>query len=88
MKKALKIIAVVLFVAFVAIQFYRPDFTNPPIIEAENLEATTEVPENVRQILKTSCNDCHTNKTVYPWYSRISPVSWWLDDHIHEGRKS
>ena len=87
MKKLLKIIAVILFVAFVAIQFYRPDRSNPPTVQAETLEATAAVPENVAQILTRSCNDCHSNKTVYPWYSNVSPFSWLLAEHINEGRR-
>lgn len=87
MKKALKIIAVILFVAFIAVQFYRPDRTVPPIVEAETLEASTQVPENVEQILTRSCNDCHTNKTVYPWYAQIAPASIFLANHINEGRR-
>ncbi len=87
MKKILKFVAVVLFVALVAIQFYRPDLANPPIIQAETLEATAAIPENVAQILTRSCTDCHSNKTAYPWYSNVSPFSWLLADHIAEGRR-
>lgn len=86
MKKILKIIAVVFAAAFIIAQFFRPDQTNPPIVQADTLEATTQVPENVEQILKRSCNDCHTNQTNYPWYSRITPFSWLLQQHIDEGR--
>ncbi len=85
--KYLKIAVVVLFVAFIAIQFYRPDFTNPPVVESENLFAGNQVPENVKAILVRSCGDCHTNETVYPWYSKISPSSWFLANHIEDGRK-
>jgi hypothetical protein len=45
------------------------------------------MPQNVQQILKTSCYDCHSNNTVYPWYSNIQPVAWWLKDHIDEGKR-
>ena len=45
------------------------------------------VPDSVTQILKTSCYDCHSNNTVYPWYSKIQPVAWWLNDHIEEGKR-
>lgn len=86
MKRTLKIIAAVLFAAFLLVQFYRPDRANPPTVQAETLEATTGVPANVAQILTRSCNDCHSNQTVYPWYSNISPFSWLLVDHIVEGR--
>jgi hypothetical protein len=87
MKKALKIIAIILVVGLIAAQFFRPDFTNPPVTEAETLESTTTVPENVEAILKRSCYDCHSNTTVYPWYSKIQPSASFLKDHIDDGRK-
>ena len=87
LKRILQIIVIVLFIGFVVIQFIRPDFTNPPIVQAETLESTTQIPENVQKILTTSCNDCHTNTTVYPWYSKIQHAAWFLADHIKEGRK-
>jgi hypothetical protein len=37
--------------------------------------------------LKTSCYDCHSNKTAYPWYSNIQPVKWWLADHVNSGKR-
>jgi hypothetical protein len=86
MKKVLKIIAIVLAISFIAIQFYRPARINVPIVEAETLEATTQVPENVQEILKRSCNDCHTNQTDWIWYSNIAPISWGMVDHVNDGR--
>jgi len=86
MKKALKIIFILAVAAFIAAQFYRPNTMTAPIVQAETLEATTDVPENVAEVLKRSCNDCHTNQTVYPWYSNITPVNWLLADHVDEGR--
>lgn len=68
MRKILKIVVIVLVVAFIAVQFYRPDRTAAPIVAAETLETTAQVPENVAAILKRSCNDCHSNQTDYPWY--------------------
>ena len=87
MKKALKIIAIVLVVAFIVIQFIRPDFTNPPVNQAETLYSTMEVPENVKTILNRSCSDCHSNETKFPWYSKIQPSAWFLADHIKDGRR-
>ena len=87
MKKILKVIAVVLTAGFVVIQFIRPDLTNPPVNQAETLEASTGVPENVRRILSRSCADCHTHATNFPWYSRIQPSAWFLADHLREGRR-
>jgi hypothetical protein len=87
MKKILKIIAIALFIGFVAIQFIRPEKTNPPVNQPETIQATMQIPENVQSILKRSCNDCHSHETVYPFYSNIAPISWQVIDHINEGRR-
>jgi hypothetical protein len=87
MKRALKITVIMFFAALIIIQFIRPDFSNPQINQAETLEATTQVPATVANILQRSCADCHSNKTVYPWYAQIAPASWFLADHIDAGRR-
>lgn len=46
-----------------------------------------EIPSNVNEILVNACNDCHTNKSTYPWYSNIQPVGFWLNHHINDGKK-
>jgi hypothetical protein len=86
-KKILKIAVIILVIAFVIGQFIRPDFTNPAVVDAEILSASTEVPADVQQVLERSCNDCHTNQTRYPWYSKVTPFNWFLADHISEGRE-
>ena len=42
------------------------------------------VPQDVQLILKTSCYDCHSNNTIYPWYSNVQPFAWWLKKHIDD----
>jgi hypothetical protein len=86
MKKILKVVMIVLVLGFIVLQFFRPNRTNPPIVEAETLEATTHVPADVAAILNRSCGDCHSHKTTYPWYSNISPASLFLVNHIEHGR--
>lgn len=86
-KKILKILAIVIVVALVVIQFFRIDKTNPPIAEGNKIEAALAVPADVHLILGRSCNDCHSNNTIYPWYSNIQPVAWFLKDHIDHGRR-
>jgi hypothetical protein len=44
------------------------------------------VPGSVEGILKTSCYDCHSNKTCYPWYANIQPMGWVLANHIKDGK--
>src|SRR5688572_18149708 len=86
MKKALKIVSIVVVIVFVAAQFIRPNRVNPPIAEGEALEATIAVPDDVNKVLNRSCNDCHSHKTDFPWYSNITPVSFFLVDHVEHGR--
>lgn len=87
LKLAIKIVLVLVTLGVIAIQFFRIDRTNPAIVEAETLEAVATVPENIKGILERSCNDCHTNKTTYPWYSNFQPFGWFLKNHVDDGRK-
>ena len=87
MKKILQIAAILLVAAFIVIQFIRPDQTNPPVVAAESIQSSIAIPENVSSILARSCADCHTNTTKYPWYSQIAPASWFLANHVRDGRK-
>ena len=82
MKKVLLVILVVI----ILIQFIRPE-KNESAIAMNDITTVLEVPEDVKQLIKTSCADCHSNKTVYPWYSEIAPVSWYLAQHVNEGKE-
>lgn len=87
MKKALKIILLIIIIAFLAIQFIRPAKNSGEEIAINQITAKYEAPQEVQQLLKVSCYDCHSNTTRYPWYSNIQPVAWFLQDHIVEGKK-
>ena len=84
MKK--KLVLGIVFI-LVAIQFIRIDKSAPESDPKEDILVVENVPSEIGAILKTSCYDCHSNQTVYPWYSNVAPVSWWLKQHINEGRK-
>jgi hypothetical protein len=71
----------------VLIQLIRIDKTNPPIDKTKDFITLTNPSEEVKAILATSCNDCHSHETTYPWYTDIAPVSWWVKDHINDGRR-
>lgn len=86
MKKVLKVILVIVIIGLIAIQFIRPEKNLGEEIAANQITAKYQIPQEVEQILKVSCYDCHSNTTHYPWYSNIQPVAWWLDDHIVEGK--
>jgi len=83
-----KNIALVMLVILLGIQFIRIDKSNPPLNPSEDFIAVSKPPENVTLILKKACYDCHSNETVYPWYSNIAPASWWLKSHIDEAREA
>jgi len=42
--------------------------------------------ENISALLQESCYDCHSNNTEYPWYNKVQPAAWYLEDHIQEGK--
>lgn len=81
-----KKILIALLAVLVIIQFIHPDKT---VSDDTSHDITTayDVPENVQLILASACNDCHSNKTTYPWYSKLQPVDWWLSHHVNEGRR-
>ena len=88
MRRVLKIVAILLVVLVLGIQAIRPARTNPPVDESQTIVAMTQITPQVASILDRSCRDCHTNKTVWPWYTNVAPVSWWLSNHVNDGRRS
>jgi hypothetical protein len=82
-----KKIALVVLVILGLIQFVSTDKMNP-VTEIENdFIQVTSPPTEVANALKSACYDCHSNESKYPWYSYVAPVSWWVKDHIDEGRE-
>lgn len=81
-------ILLILLLLFIAAQFFpRPEKNVSAAVSANDISTKFIIPANVQAILKESCNDCHSNNTHYPWYSKIQPVAWWLGDHIKDGKK-
>jgi hypothetical protein len=86
MKKNLKTFVLILFIAFILIQFFRPTKNMNTGQFSNAITTQFAVPADVQTILEKACNDCHSNNTKYPWYSNIQPVAWWLDKHVVEGK--
>ncbi|MES2620637.1 MAG: heme-binding domain-containing protein [Bacteroidota bacterium] len=74
-------------VLFVGIQLVTPEENISTAPSANHISNVFHTPEEVHAVLKTSCYDCHSNNTVYPWYNRIQPVAWWLNHHVNEGKE-
>ena len=85
--KILKKIGWVLLAALVVAQFFGPEKNNGDSASMDAFLADTNPPEDVKLILKSSCFDCHSDVTRYPWYNTITPVNYWLDGHIRDGKK-
>lgn len=76
-----------LLLVFVGMQFYRPVKNEDTSNHLEAFLQETKPPSEVEHLLKTSCYDCHSNHTVYPWYNQVAPVSYWLADHVKDGKR-
>ncbi len=83
MKKILIILVAVVAGLGLLIQFipYGHDHTNPPVLA----EPQWDSPET-RALAQRACFDCHSNETVWPWYSNVAPVSWLITRDVEEGR--
>lgn len=86
--KRLKQAAVVLIVIVAAAQFIRPDRTSPPTDPARAIQAAVGPTSALPAVLDRSCADCHSNRTVRPWYAEVAPLSWLMARSVAEGRKA
>jgi hypothetical protein len=77
---AFKFGALALVVLLLVAQAFRIDKTNPPV------KADTNPPAPVKEVMTRSCYQCHSNETVWPWYSNVAPASWLVAYDVHEGR--
>jgi len=81
MKITKKRVAGLIIALLILIQFYPIKHSNPPVT------SPFDGPQEVNRVFEASCMDCHSNKTHWPWYSYIAPVSWLVANDVYEGRK-
>ena len=72
--------------ALVVIQFFPVTLNESDTVPQSDFMIVNQVPATINNQLQVSCYDCHSNNTDYPWYSKIQPAAWYLEDHIKEGR--
>jgi len=87
MRKFLKTLLVILLIALIVIQFFRPDKNLSAAPSPTDIALKYPPPPQVEDALKVACNDCHTDSSRYPWYWHLQPVAWFLNDHIQEGKR-
>ena len=76
------VIALVLLALLIQLIPYGRDHTNPPVMQ----EPQWDSPQT-RALTKRACFDCHSNETVWPWYSNVAPVSWLIYRDVSKGRE-
>jgi hypothetical protein len=75
-----------LLAVFIIIQFFRPLKNVSTAATPDDIFNHYAAPDSIKSLLLTSCYDCHSNNTSYPWYAEIQPLAWWLSHHIEEGK--
>jgi hypothetical protein len=76
-------VVVILLAAFGLIQLvpYGRDHTNPPVTNEYQWSSA-----EAKAVAEKACYDCHSNETVWPWYTNIAPSSWLVQRDVDEGR--
>lgn len=87
MKKIWIIIIGAVILLFIVIQFFPPEKNDKLLIPQNDIVFVIEMPTPVKKKIVDACYDCHSNKTAYPIYNRIAPVSWIMANHIHKGKE-
>lgn len=82
----MKKVATILIALMIAIQFFKPE-RNLSDDQSYHISTKYNFPEEIAAISKAACDDCHSNKTNYPWYANVQPAAWWLSHHVNDGKK-
>lgn len=82
----LKKILIGLLILLVLIQFFQPEKNDSNDLTFD-ISKKYDIPSDLNHLFQVSCNDCHSNKTEYPWYASVQPVAWWINDHVEHGKK-
>ncbi|MCR9262561.1 MAG: heme-binding domain-containing protein [Flavobacteriaceae bacterium] len=85
--KVLKIIVLVVLLGFVGIQFVPTDPNLSDVVPDTDFMSVNQVAKDIEHDLRVSCYDCHSNNTQYPWYNKVQPIAWFLEEHIKEGKE-
>lgn len=85
LKRIVKVSGLVGVVGLLAIQLvpYGREHDNPPVLTEPAWDS-----EATRALVKVACDDCHSNRTEWAWYSNIAPVSWLVQRDVDEGREA
>jgi hypothetical protein len=85
-RKILVISGAVILAGLIIVQFFQPPKNQAPVTD-DGIVFQIDIPDYVKKPLVNSCYDCHSNQTRYPWYGRIAPFSWMMNNHIVQGKQ-
>ena len=83
----MKKIGITVLIVLIGIQFIQPARNENGQALPTDISKTVFIPGNVKSLLQTACNDCHSNNTNYPWYTYVQPMGWIMNNHIQDGKK-
>lgn len=83
----LKRAGLVLLALLVVAQFVPVRRDDPGVERSHSIYAKEKVPEQVKAVFEGSCVNCHSNRTAWPWYSHVAPVSWMIASDVHDARR-
>ena len=79
--------AIAVFIVLAGMQLVPVDRGDPPIDPSRSIFHSESLPPKVENVLRRSCQDCHSNQTRWPWYSYVAPVSWMVAQDVHQARR-
>ena len=88
MSRRLKQAAIVIVAVLAAAQLVRAERTNPTTDVSRTIQAHMPTGSGLVAVLDRSCRDCHSNGTVWPWYTQVAPLSWLMAQAVREGRNA
>jgi len=86
MRNLAKLISILFAFVFLGMQFV-PTATTPKTSATAGTHMAEVINPQVGAILDRSCQDCHSSRTTWPWYSHVAPVSWIVSKHVRAGRE-
>ena len=83
----IKRILLIAFGILLLAQLAQPDRSVPAVDPANDMLQVTGAPADIQQMVIGACYDCHSDKTEYPVWAYITPMNFWIQSHINEGRE-
>ncbi len=83
----IKRILIIVLIIFAILQLFQPDRN----LSSENLKSDIanhyNIPDSIENLINTSCYDCHSNNTDYPWFINVQPIGWYMQAKVTRGKQ-